>query len=376
MDTKQAPPPTPPQPEKQDAGPFAGLFMKGSQDVYMEEEPGLTSTNALIFDARAAFLTKRHQACYKALDTTTEESTRPTYTIVDDAGVKKHTVTHHPVTAIRILRTTGDLINHVDLAIDNPTNTPLNDLISTIQIEFGGQRFDQWAIPDLEGQVAATCALLDRRRRITHTNGTTFVPLVLAPLHKTNLSFPSAAYHDLVVVIYFHPAVPEDIKKSARLYGSTYYLEPLRAKTLRDNIHHQMTFQSQFTGAETLNPGTNTFRLNFNHPIYAIYFWGFDPRHITRVVVDLDGHTFYDGPIAPLEHIKATLAPTLSPLAVFFTQDPIGTRTLSSINFSRVDNPKITIETSQESPTPFYLVGVNMQPYTYQSGMVGLRFSK
>lgn len=346
--------------EKEDCGPAFALRCKGSQDVYMEEQ------KETIFNAKDVFLGKRrYQVCYTALQTTVRSDMRATYFA--------HTKVNHPVTLLKILPATGDLIGNVDLAINNPSNLPINSLIRSISVEFGHQRFDQWAAPDLEGQIAATCALLAPGRRITHNHGVSFIPLVLAPFHTNNLVFPSVKYHDLIVIVQLAEGVGE-CKLS--LYGSVYWLPVGVSARLQDGAHDQMTFQSQFTGAEVLKQGSNTFKLNFNHPVYAIYFWGFDASKVTHVAVHLDGHTFYDGSLAALEHIKASVAPSLAAAAVFFTHDPVGTHTLSSINFSRIDRPTITIETTQEEDSPFYLVGINMQPFRYQNGMVGLKFSK
>ena len=87
-------------------------------------------------------------------------------------------------------------------------------------------------------------------------------------------------------------------------------------------------------------------------------------------------HSLYDGPIEPLEHLKLSKGYDVEPVVMFFSHDMVGTSTKSSINFSRIDEARLIIETEQEGTFPFYMVGLNMQPFAHRNGLVGLVYSK
>jgi hypothetical protein len=83
------------------------------------------------------------------------------------------------------------------------------------------------------------------------------------------------------------------------------------------------------------------------------------------------------GLLVSVERKKASMGfSRVDPAIIFLSEDPPGTCTHCSVNFSRIDNPYLEIETEEEGTVPVYIVGLNMQPLRYMSGMVGLVFSK
>ena len=332
--------------EKQGDGALLSLVAKGAQDRYMD-------ASAELFDARKQFLKEVHQFVYRQLD-----AEKKTY--------------QETTTRFKIHRQC-DLISCVDLALPNAEGKSINDILSRIETEIGGQRMDVLCVEDIETQIQTNCALLGRKGKITHINGVTFIPLVMAPLHENNLIFPSAQHHDFMINIQFKDGYDHT---NVKLYAKCYFLETEPRRNLFAESHEFVTVQNQYCGKDTLQKGKNTIKLNFNHPVYLIYFWGFDKSKVKRVSVRLDAATFYDGPIEPLEHFKLSQGYNVDPVMLFFSEDKVTDAPRSSTNLSRIDRAELIIETDEEETKDVYVVGLNMQPLRYKSGMYGLAFSK
>lgn len=266
-----------------------------------------------------------------------------------------------------------DLINMLDLVI--PSQYSINSVIRKIEVEFGGQRMDIMSVSeDIETQIKTNAALFGRT--ISHFDDMTFIPLTLAPLHANNLVFPSAKYHDLRIYVQLQPSFfKENQGKDIELYGCQYIVSD-RYK-LQTDAHDFITVQNQYTGAEVLKKGINRIKLNFNHPVYVIYFWGFEKDKVKKVRLLLNNAVFFEGSAAVLAHQKACRGFShVDPMMLFLSEEDPGQPTKTTVNFSRIDNPILEIETEQEDETPVYVVGLNLQPLRYSCGMVGLVFSK
>ena len=277
------------------------------------------------------------------------------------------------------LKQVCDFINNVDLYVPNPP-----EKIASIEILIGGQRIDK-ITGDIETMMNTNAAIFGSNRRVKHTESHTIIPLHMAPFHDMNLVSPWYEYHDLVILIN-NGAVAE-----VDFYAECYYVSN-HQKTLQ--TQEGVTYQNQFHYADSsLKKGVNTFKLNFNHPMHCIYFWGFDKSKIKRIVLTLndysyyklpqsDGNTaatvYYDGGIEPLEYYKESRNIKADPVFIFFSDMKFNKKPKATINFSKLDYPILTIETHDnfEGEQPFYLNGINIQGYKSSCGMFGLVFSK
>ena len=269
-----------------------------------------------------------------------------------------------------------DLINNVDLYILNPS-----EKITSIEILIGGQRIDK-ITGDIETIMNTNAAIFGSNRRVKHTDSYMIIPLHMAPLHDMNLVSPSYQYHELVILI--EGAVEVDF------YAECYYIFNYQ-KTLQA-VQEGVTYQNQFADQNVLKKGVNTFKLNFNHPMHCIYFWGFDKSKIKRVTLALNDYSYYkwpqegdtaatvyyDGGIEPLEYYKDSKNIKADPVFILFSDMKFDKKPKATINFSKLDYPILTIETHDnfEGEAPFYLNGINIQGYRSSCGMFGLVFSK
>lgn len=338
-------------------GVVLALCAKGAQDKWMEKSDD-------IFDARKQFLKGVYQTVYAKISTA--------------KTIKKFTSELGPRTCLTFTLTRScDLVNMLDLAIVNPGNYTINQMLHSIEVEFGGQRMDKLSVnDDIETQIKTNAALFGRS--ITHINGLTVIPLVLAPLHENNLVFPSSTHHELHIYV--------EIKKNVlsigsmwdiELYGNIYMLNSPERNALFENPHEFITVQNQYVGADRISKGVNEIQLCYNHPIYLIYFWGMDKTKIKNVKLLLNKGVFFDGPLQILEHQKIQRGyGQIDPVIIFLSPDNLNMPTKCSVNFSRIDYAKLVIDTEEEDPVDVHIVGLNMQTLRYINGMIGLAYSK
>jgi hypothetical protein len=341
--------------QKANQGVLIAEVAKGRQDEWMEEEYNVD------VDQHRKILDTMYQVVYSKLETEAKWSMSRYGT--HDAWFK--------------VIPNCDLINNVDLMLPCIEGFSINQMIYQIEVDFAGYRFDTLSTGDVETQIKTNCDLW--KRRINYVNGYVFLPLTLAPLHNTNMCFPSSLYHELKIHIKFKPEYItkiQDIVDKIALYADMYYT-PQRQK-LMSEPHSFITVQNQYCGEDVCKKGVNKIRINFNHPMHLIYFWGCDRTKVKNVKVLLNEKAFYDGPIEPLIHKQLQRNVTTDVTVIFFSNDDIAksNSTKSSVNFSRIDNAFLVIETDQEEETPLYVIGLNMQPVRYTMGMVGLAFAK
>lgn len=268
-----------------------------------------------------------------------------------------------------IQREQCDLINHIDLMISFPhacTNKTagetVHEWIASVTTEFGGDRFDTLYTPFLL-PVAALHA------RHSHTaNNKFFIPLALSPIHDTNLVPPSTKYHDLNIIV--------DLKKplvdgmSMEIYGKKYYLETMS----RFEEYTGFTHQTQFSGTGTINKGVNRIPLHLNHLVRAILFSGMDKSKVRRIRLLLDGEVFYEGDITTLQTSKEIFGyPNIDTSMIVFSYDTFDKYPWSAINFSKIDEPILEIETDEDQ-CEICIAAVNINMYVMSCGYIGMKF--
>jgi hypothetical protein len=299
-----------------------------------------------------------------------------------------------------------DLLNRVDLVLpvipdiaDASRPLALDRIIQRIRVEIGSQCIDCLSVAGgLETQINTTCALMGSpHRRVRVVGGKMFVPLAMAPFHDSDMAVLMALqHHELNVHVSLH-ADYEHPCDGWELYANQYVLDVPARRALHGKLQEHFTLQSQYTGAETLKAGVNRFKLNFNHPIHLIYFWGFDATKVTRVALELNGGAVYDGCIEALHNLQRARGldvwsaepakfaghgpANVEPTVLFFNQAPLHLHSTATINFSRIDRAELVIETTEDVPLSsdsrtVHIVALNTQPIRYMAGMAGLAFSK
>lgn len=324
-------------------GAMIAVVAKGAQDVFME---GHDDT----FDVRSKLLNGVYQMVYGKFDTLT------TQTIHEKDGTL--------VTSFDIEQGQWDLINMVDLVVFNPKQLKSGDYIKRIFVEIGGQRIDYMTCGDIDTMINTNCVLFDRK--MSHIHDKTFIPLVVAPFHQNNLIRIRNMQHGIRIVV----ELKQDMEME--LYGRKYITN------VTSKSENFITVQNQYTGCEKLRKGVNTFRLNFNHPMFLIYFWGFDKTKVKNITLRLQrAGDFYNGPIEALEHFKYNhMGHDVDPVVMYFAHTGYFQPTKCSVNFSRLDYIDLIIETDEEEERDVYIIGHNMQVMQCASGMYGMRFSK
>ena len=247
----------------------------------------------------------------------------------------------------------------------------------------GGKRIDALGgvNMDIHTHIETNCVLLSsgggkKQRRIAHVNGRTFIPLVMAPFYEHSMAALAALEnHDFCVLVEVASAAGVCIE-DVELWGNVYFLDTPERSYLVNNAHEFVTMQNQYLGPKTIRAGENRFPLNFDNIVGMVYFWGFDKTKVTNLKLMLNHTTYYDGDIEPLEYFKACQGyGDAEPCMIIFSQSSFGEPTLSTVNFSKMDNAELVITTTQTEESTVYIVGLSMQTVRMQSGMLGLAFS-
>lgn len=321
--------------------------LTGAQDKH------LSSLGMESFDARKMFLKGAYQKSYQPISTrihTFPKSIR--FELIKDCH----------------------FVNCIDLVFDNPCNTSINKWVHKIQVEAGDQVIDSFKSDDLYLQAQTNASIHKRQMRCI--NGKSFIPLCLAPFHNFNLVTVMADSHSIHIYLYLtEEGLTEPVDKW-RLYGNKYYLDPNEYQTILKTPHEFVTIQNQDCGSYKMTTGVNVFSLNFNHPLYLIYLFGFDKRKVTKMKLEFDELTYYEGSIEPLEMFKFNNGINDEPLFIWFGDNIIEDMPKSTVNFSRIDKVMLTIETTEKEDRDVSIIALAVQPFRYTSGMFGLRYTK
>lgn len=260
----------------------------------------------------------------------------------------------------------ADLVNEVDLVLFNPNKLTINDMITSIQVEFGGTPIDGFTSKDIQTQINVSCAIWKRKQ--THITDT-FIPLTLAPFNSPNVTFPSTKYHDLVVKVAFSQMYIEIAQKHEPcLYGNTYHV-PASYKGILHNKDFAMSIvQNQYTNYEK----GRYYRIVFDHQISAIYFWGLDISMIKNVKLMLDDKAFYNGPVCRLLHKQQKYDIPGNVVMMSFSDSDITVQSGGTIDFRNYNKAILEIESSQEDFT-LHMVGLNHRLMQFVSGLACLR---
>lgn len=273
-----------------------------------------------------------------------------------------------------VLSRSCDAINNLVLLIDNPKCLSLNDLLSSVRLEIGGNVVDSFYGDGIHEAIETVAALWNKQ--IRQIGATTFVPLPLAMLHDPNL-LPLVAlqYHEVKIQI----ALKEKNStiSSCRLWANNYVLDDLpRGRLAAKTADHQIvTSQVQIMG-DKVGPGTARVNFYLNHPVTQLAFWGPQKDKLKRVCLKLNGKAIVDKTAEILEYEKQELLQVPCKAWVLFLSDKnYYERYHCGVNMSRIDHVELILETEQEETTDLHVVAVNLNIGRVSSGMFGLAYA-
>ena len=333
------------------------LELKGAQDIYMVMDKEHRGWNT-----KKYWLSKPHKYKYECIGC---------FGGVPDRNKK--------ITMVIPLR--YHMISDLDLIIQHDSDYNIDNAIKIIDVEIGGQRINRLSSMK---EVELNCQLISPNRKVTTTqnkNGsfTTIVPLELGPFHGHEIFLMGCLYyHEARINIGFGDFPVYD----AEIWGKTYTFYEDTWKSLTQVGQEVMTIQNQFTGEEEVTLGkVNKLRLNFNHPVTCIYFWGIDKQLIKNIKLRLNDIDYIDTSTQILDHIaKQKQIERMDDCLIIFLNDGDITKPYSWLNFSSIDNAQLILDLDvnqiEETKHHVHVVALNHQPLRIMSGMAGLSFSK
>ncbi len=397
------------------------LVAYGAQDIYLTGNPQITFFKVVY---------RRHTN--KAI-----ESIEQTFNGTADFG-KKVTVT---------VSRNGDLISNVYLQSVIPTLTAASGtgswddelghfLISSVEVEIGGQRIDKhygtwlsiWSALTLaSGHTAGYNNMIGNVSGLTTasaaiTGQTLYIPLQFWFNRNPGLALPLIAlqYHEVKFNIEFS-ALADLISGTApssdpslgdtSLWVDYIYLDTDERRRFAQTSHEYLIEQLQFTGDESLSGTNNKVKLNFNHPVKELVWVvqnsartgnnfsdkdGADAgaatvtdankaNPVSTAKLQLNGHDrfaqragTYFAWVQPYQH--HTNIPTNTGINVYsFGIKPEEHQPSGTANMSRIDNATLQINLSSTgadgSGEIIKVYAVNYNVLRIMSGMGGLAYS-
>ena len=281
-------------------------------------------------------------------------------------------------------------VNNLDLVITHKSGES-KQLFQNITVEVGGQVFDKISFY----QTVHMNSLLVRsgrtvRRSVTEDgNEVTYIPLQMLPFYDHCL-WPLCLleHHDTVIRVDFGEVEILD----AKIFGNKYYFDE-KISELLPGIQTLTLPQTQYTGEEKeILDGVKPLkiRLNFNHPVTTLYFWGLELSKITSVSLTFDDQEYMSLPIHALQRVHVSLYPdTLKMfqphsdvIVLHLSQQslvsasPERSNLTQAINFSMINNALLVIKTAQKGEVSVNVCALGLQEIKLSSGMGALTYSK
>jgi hypothetical protein len=189
----------------------------------------------------------------------------------------------------------------------------------------------------------------------------------MAPFHSHNVFKETTNTQNVIVSIGLKQYVDNDIGSWA-LFGKRYCID--NDNSILHKRHWFMTVQNQ----RTIPTKEHTVHLDFFNPINLIYFWGFQKSKVKAVTLLLNDRIYFEGPLQALEFLKISSGfGHLEPVVMFFSQNRFNERPHGSINFSRINNVKLCIDTDQLD-FKIHVVGLNMQKISFDKDSYSVDF--
>ena len=189
---------------------------------------------------------------------------------------------------------------------------------------------------------------------------------------------------------------------TASLYVDYIYLDTDERRRFAQVSHEYLIEQLQFTNEETTSTTSNSFRLNFNHPVkYLVWvtqpsanvalnvnewtnytdatgYGGSDP--LSTAQLQLNGHdrfrtrnAAYFNLVQPYQHF--TRNPAVGIYVYSFALKPEDHQPSGSVNMSRIDNATLQLVLASAVSTKIRIYAINYNVLRIMSGMGGLAYS-
>ena len=299
----------------------------------------------------------------------------------------------------------GDLLTYVWLDVDDigkgadtdqDIQTGVSNTPTEIELWIGGKmvdRQDAFFIDSLWSKFLASSPS-KYWRPTSSTQGATgnaFLPLHFFHCDETTTPLPLVAmqYQEVEIRIKQGANIKAASSAKLKMYANMIMLDTDERKFFTDNEHEILITQTQRIAVDGAAASTSSVDLSyFNHPVKAIVFGGDadDGLDVTDVQMVVNGNDYFGTPmprkyfnnVVNYYHTENTLqngdandsAKYMVPLSLCpCKHQPTGT-----LNFSRVDNAKLTWTKDGTEPLPF-VYGVNYNVLRVKGGMSGVAFS-
>lgn len=303
------------------------------------------------------------------------------------------------------IKSKGDLLSYVWIEATNINrseniNTSLFDS-STTPTEFslwiGGQevtKLDSLFIAGVhnvlynESQAKASCATTSYKATQTNENtstGSYVIPFFFSEDWTKSLPLVGLQYHEVEIRIKLHPNFTPG--STPKVYGSYVYLDTEEREFFANTEHELLITQTQYQPMSKTD--TSVDLTYFNHPVKAVHIacaedhatkYSFtDASMYINGVTLFENMTYeYHNKVVPSRHCSI-LSETLDkePVATWpFCLTMNKTQPTGSLNFSRIDNAKITIKGGDSGDVPAALraYAVNYNILRIKNGMGGIAF--
>jgi hypothetical protein len=307
-----------------------------------------------------------------------------------------------------------------------------NMLIKEVQVEVGGQLIDrhygQWlhiwselttpkGLEDTYNvMIGNTTTLTTEASSIPSTNLTIplqfwfnrnaglALPLIALQYHEVKINLELRPFSDLYVSSSGTVVVPT--LPNASLYVDYIYLDTDERRQFAQIAHEYLIEQLQFTGQESFATTNVRQKLNYNHPVKALYwvaqldanvdsgvnrlsdftdngagsnpFNGNDP--VSDAKLQLNGHdrfsvrnASYFNLVQPFQHHSR--GPSTGIYVYSFANRPEEHQPSGSVNMSRIDNATLQLTMTSSASFKLYTYGINYNIFRIMSGMGGVAYS-
>ena len=304
------------------------------------------------------------------------------------------------------IRSKGDLLSYIWIeaaGINAPGNTDGSlynsaNTATEFTLYIGGQevtKLDSLFIAGVhnvlynESQAKATCVTTTKDRGENASHDSYIIPFFFSEDWTKSLPLVGLQYHEVEIRIKVRPGFLAG--STPKVYGSYVYLDTEEREFFATGEHELLITQTQY---QPMSKDDTTVDLTyFNHPVKAVHIacanggatqsqneYSFtDASMYINGTALFENMTYeYHNKVVPSRHCSI-LSPTLDsePVATWpFCLTMNKSQPSGTLNFSRIDNAKITINTptSVGTPTTLRAYAVNYNILRIKNGMGGIAF--
>ena len=398
------------------AGGLMQLVAYGSQDIYLTGNPQITFFK-VVYRRHTNFAVESIEQTFNG---SVQFGQRVTATISRNADLMWKIYLQVDLPAIASTARTIAWVRNVG-----------NVLIDNAELEIGGQRIDKhygdWL--NIWNELTQTAehedgynVMIGNTTTLTTPAATQaltrlYVPLMFYFNRNPGLALPLIAlqYHEVKIHIQFRTflqcvitgdglgATTTPTTFTASLFIDYIYLDTDERRRFAQVSHEYLIEQLQFTGEETTSNTSNSFRLNFNHPVkYLVWvvpptgavaanvnrwtdytdgtpnFGGAHPLSTARLL--LNGHerfvtrnASYFNLVQPYQHW--TRIPATGIYSYSFSLYPEQHQPSGTVNMSRIDNATLQLVLAAAVSTAVRIYAMNYNVLRIMSGMGGIAYS-